>query len=580
MAYKNNAAFGGNCKMSASMAALVASGEPSSALRARLGPAAGKKSGVSVLSYHVFVRCSTTEATSIASIPLAKGRGEVMTAIVPSASLSDFIADERVTRVSAPKRLWPLMDIASPLIGVPQFADKYKVSGKGVIIGIVDTGMDISHEAFAGRVLKIWDQEIAGPGPGTGFSKLGTILTGEAMAASKDVHGHGTHVAGIAGGAGSIYGGIAPETCYLIVKTNFQTSAVVEGVRWIFSEAEKLGRACVVNLSLGGHFGSHDGEDDTSIGISDECREGRLVVASAGNEGRAPIHARKEVGAGPPTRFELAVKPGTSPAGAPPLILNGWYGGAARCETRLHSPTGKKTSWQGLIGKDPAAKSYYLGNDKVVISTPDALAPNGDRQFLMEIFGDADAIQEGTWVLEVRLKSGKASAVDVWLVLDPEGPGAAEFMAPVRDTLIGAPGAAHEAVTVASYTSRNQWNDLSGASVSVGLALHSVSEFSSPGPLRGGRLKPDVTAPGAMIASCSSSDSSVDPNDLVAGNYRMMAGTSMAAPVVTGLLALFLESHPKATPSVAKEWLKKNSCVPHADSGTHDIKWGYGLVKV
>lgn len=60
----------------------------------------------------------------------------------------------------------------------------------------------------------------------------------------------------------------------------------------------------------------------------------------------------------------------------------------------------------------------------------------------------------------------------------------------------------------------------------------------------------------------------------------MMAGTSMAAPVVTGLLALFLESHPKATPSVAKEWLKKNSCVPHAHSGTHDIKWGYGLIKV
>lgn len=577
---KKNTGFGGSCKMSASMAALLASGEGNSALRAPLGPAAGKKSGVSVLSYHVFVRCSTTEATSIASIPLAKGRGEVMTAIVPSASLSDFIADERVTRVSAPKRLWPLMDIASPLIGVPQFRGNYKVSGKGVIIGIVDTGIDLNHVAFAGRVLKIWDQEIEGQGPGTGFSKLGTILTGDAMVASKDVHGHGTHVAGIAGGAGSLYGGIAPDTRYLIVKTNFQTSAIVEGVRWIFSEAEKLGRACVVNLSLGGHFDSHDGEDDTSIGISDECREGRLVVASAGNEGRAPIHARKEVRRGAPTRFDLTVKPGTSPAGTPPLILNGWYGGAAKCEARLHSPTGKKTPWQGLIGKDPAAKSYYLGSHKVVISTPGKLAPNGDRQFLLEIFGDAQSIQEGIWVLEVRLKSGAACAVDVWLVLDPEGPGAAEFMAPVYDTLIGAPGAAHEAVTVASYTSRNQWNDLSGASVSVGLTLHSVSEFSSPGPLRGGRLKPDVTAPGAMIASCFSSDSSVDPNDLVAGNYRMMAGTSMAAPVVTGLLALFLESNPKATPSAAKAWLKKNSCVPDVDSGMHDIKWGYGLIKV
>ena len=89
-----------------------------------------------------------------------------------------------------------------------------------------------------------------------------------------------------------------------------------------------------------------------------------------------------------------------------------------------------------------------------------------------------------------------------------------------------------------------------------------------------------MAAPGAMIASALSSASSVDKSDVIAQGYRVMAGTSMASPVVTGLLALFLETNPKATPAQAKAWLKKNSAVPDSAAGAHDIKWGYGLIKV
>ena len=579
MASKSKAAVGGKNKMSASLAVLLASSE-SGQVEGALDLLSVRKRVPTLLpTYHVLVRCSDPETRSIAGIKLAKGYGQVMTALVPASKLMEFALDEKVLRVSAPRRLRPLMDIAGPLVGAPEYIAQNNVSGEGVIVGVVDTGIDVNHPAFAGRILKIWDQEIAGEGPGTGYSKLGRVLTGAAMDASADMHGHGTHVAGIASGAVAPFSGIAGGAELIIVKTNFQNSAIVEGVRWIFAEAKKLGRPCVVNLSLGGHFDGHDGEDDTSVAISDECGPGRLVVAAAGNEGGDPIHARQVVDSAKAVRFEIKVQPKRSNLSAPWFLINGWYSGKTKCEVRVISSTGAATPWQGLLGTDPAAKTTMLGSDQVVVSTPDSVAPGGDRQFLVEVSGQG-AVQGGLWKVEVRRKSGAASDVDVWLLSDQERYGSAELVSPVFDTLIGSPGSGQDVVTVASYTSRNQWTDISGAPQSVGLAPDTISEFSSPGPLRGGALKPDVAAPGAMIASCLSSASSVDKSDVIAQGYRVMAGTSMASPVVTGLLALFLETNPKATPAQAKAWLKKNSAVPDSAPGAHDIKWGYGLIKV
>ena len=579
MASKSKPAVGGQCKMSASLAVLVESG--------RAAPVLGVSDSLSVKNrapnlaptYHVLVRCSDPDTTSIAGIKLAKGSGEVRTALVPASKLMEFARDEKVERVSAPRRLRPLLDIAGPLVGAPEYIAQNKVSGEGVIIGIVDTGIDVGHPAFAGRIVKIWDQEIPGQGPGAGFSKLGRVLTGGAIDASADLEGHGTHVAGIASGAVAPYSGIAGGAELIIVKTNFQNSAIVEGVRWIFDEAKKLGRPCVVNLSLGGHFDGHDGEDDTSVAISDECGPGRLVVVAAGNEGGDPIHARQRVEASHTALFEIKVQPKKSKLSAPWFLINGWYSGKTKCEVRVTSSTGAATAWQGLLSADPAAKTTMLGRDQVVVSTPDSVAPNGDRQFVVEVTGQG-AVQGGVWKVEVRRKSGVATDVDVWLLSDQERYGSAALLSPVFDTLIGSPGSGHDVVTVASYTSRNQWTDIAGAVETVGLTLDTVSEFSSPGPLRGGGLKPDVTAPGAMIASCLSSASNVDKTDIIAPGYRVMAGTSMATPVVTGLLALFLQTHPKTTPAEAKAWLKKNSTVPDSAPGAHDIKWGYGLIKV
>jgi subtilisin family serine protease len=122
-------------------------------------------------------------------------------------------------------------------------------------------------------------------GPGVAEGSYGLELSGASNESSKDTDGHGTHVAGIAAGAGAKYGGVAPKATLVIVKTDFQDAQIAEGIRYVFRVAGELGLPAVVNLSLGGHFDAHDGSDSLSQLINQESGPGRIVCCAAGNEG-------------------------------------------------------------------------------------------------------------------------------------------------------------------------------------------------------------------------------------------------------------------------------------------------------
>jgi subtilisin family serine protease len=506
-------------------------------------------------------------------IQINQSTGTVRTAFLPMESLDPLSEEPAIHRIKPSRYLRPLMDVAPGKVNLPQFKTGTGLSGKGVVIGVVDTGIDPNHPAFKGRILRTWDQTL--PGSGVSEGGYGIELTGTQLTTSRDEEGHGTHVAGIAAGADSTYGGVAPEADYVIVKSDLQDAHIADAIRYIFRVANELRRPAVVNLSLGGHADAHDGTDSLSQIIDAESGPGRIVCCAAGNEGNDNIHGQATVSKGQMATMRFRV-PDTLVGIA---WLNAWYSGDNTFEVSVRSPGGFVTPFQGVISSGNPSREYSLPDAKIQVVTPGPDPVNGDHNFFVQIRNTVTnfPVKGGVWQLRVRNTSKTDGRLDVWTLDDRS----AVFFSgtSAQDSMkIGSPGAAKSAITVASYTTKVKWKDSGGTAQEVGLALDNISDFSSEGPLRNNAQKPDVAAPGAMIVSALSADSFPDRANRVNEKYVVMAGTSMATPFVVGLIALLLQRDPSLKPEVVKELLRENSLIPGKKPGTFDPKWGFGLI--
>jgi subtilisin family serine protease len=523
--------------------------------------------------------------------------GSIRTAFLPISSL-DELSEEPTIRYIHPARYSNLtMDVAAPAVKLAQFINKTGLTGKNVIIGTVDSGIDPQHPAFKGRILSIWDQTVPGAGvPGIG--SYGFEYTGGQIVGSRDPVGHGTHVAGIAAGNDSVYRGIAPEAKLVLVKTDLKDTSIMDGVRYIFAKAKAAGLPAVVNLSLRAHANPHDGTDIISRLMDQQSGPGRIICAAAGNDsgdgstGGVRLHAEMQLTKGLSQQVIFSI-----PASAPTAPLStvsfiGWYSKFDTIEVSLTSPKGSSTgSIKPEPSTNPTVKRYVLDNTyRVEIETPPPLPGlgNGDKAFVLRVsaLGSTDArplpVPTGFWKLRLRGVAITKGTVDVWSASDAPR-GNVQFVAPMEFLTdrkkIGAPGSAAQAITVASFTSRTQWTSKDGKMQSAsGVVKGTISPFSSTGPLRDGKQKPDVAAPGAFILSALSRDSAPDPTYVVNTYYRASAGTSMSSPFVAGLVALMLQKNSKLTPDQAKQILRKACRIPGKPPGTFDPKWGYGLI--
>lgn len=530
----------------------------------------------------IFIRCNEqTTFDDLPGVQVHSKRGRIRTATVSLDSLSALSEDPNVYRLSASTQLKPLNDVAAIKTNLTNFRlNNHHLTGKDVIVGIVDSGIDPSHPAFAGRILSIWDQTMTGSG--WKLNNFGQILTGGTLGVTSDTNGHGTHVAGTAAGSHPQFFGIAPDADLIIVKTTFNNAHIASGIQYIFSEAARLGKPAVVNLSLGGHFNAHDGTDSLSELINQEVGAGRIVVAAAGNEGTDNIHGAAVIPPGQTVQIPFRVAPNTQPGSPPWVVINGWYDGNANCDISIRTSGGGATPFQPVIQNANPTQLYTINNMRIALTTPPATTTlNGDHEFRLELESNivGGLVQGGTWEIKIRNNGTTPVPVDIWSLV-PDGARDAEFLAPFNDLdmKIGSPGAADGAITVASYTTRNNWTDSGGTGWSVGLMIDDISDFSSAGPLRKGGLKPDVAAPGAMIISALSAQSSPKPQNIVSQGFRVNSGTSMASPYIAGLCALLLQRNSSLTPVAIKQILKNNSHVPGQPSSAHDIKWGYGLI--
>ena len=199
--------------------------------------------------------------------------------------------------------------------GQSPFKTAYR--GKGVLIGFIDTGIDFSHPDFQDsigktRIYKIWDQAggsaIPSRIPMWGYGQVWDSIDINLGNCPHDdvVLSHGTNVAGIAAGNGlalNQYEGVAPESDIIFVASDFSSSnwlqSVADAVEFIFLEAALVNKPCVINISAGEYLGSHDGTDLAAVRIDSmiKAKNGRAVVAAAGNSGNLMYHLGYQVNA-------------------------------------------------------------------------------------------------------------------------------------------------------------------------------------------------------------------------------------------------------------------------------------------
>jgi subtilisin family serine protease len=158
-------------------------------------------------------------------------------------------------------------------------------TGRNVIIGVIDTGIDWCHPAFrksdgSSKILYYYVPETNTEHTRTQIEQF--INEGRC---DGDPHGHGTHVSGIAS-----Y--IAKDADLIVVRTNLYDTDIIQGLQYLRNKKDSLGRPMVVNMSLGGHFGPHDGTSILERAIANLSGSGFVVVAAAGNEGNIKLHAR------------------------------------------------------------------------------------------------------------------------------------------------------------------------------------------------------------------------------------------------------------------------------------------------
>lgn len=408
--------------------------------------------------------------------------------------------------------------------------------GAGVIVGIIDIGGDFAHPNFRKhdgrtRLLSLWHQDgatrrgddvlygrafsstqidraLGEPNP---YRKLGYKLDDR-----EEKGTHGTHVMDVVAGngRGTRQAGVAPEADLIFVDIS-QTDAaragtgafgyfmgdsvmMLEALAYIFRRARR--RPCVVNLSLGSNGGPHDGSSLVEQGIDALVRAqpNRAVVVAAGNAQKDRAHAQGTIA--PRAGKRLAWK---VPASGGELEC--WYGGGL-LQVTLVGPDG--TEFRPVC---PGSSATFGIGKKPYIFIANRLRDPNNGMNQVNIWLDA-GLPAGNW--SVRLRSLSRAPIDwhAWIERALPQP---SFRGPQATHTLGSISTGFQSIVVGAYNAHRRDFPL--------------SPKSSSGQTRDGRPKPDLSAPGHEVSGARSRRRSV----LVA-----RSGTSMAAPAVSGLVAL------------------------------------------
>jgi subtilisin family serine protease len=529
---------------------------------------------------------------------------------------------------SPPRR--PMLDRAAEWIRLPR-TDPAGPRGRGVVVGIVDTGIDPTHydlrdQQRKSRVRWLLDfsRAPAGRHPEleeeygcTGTVQCAIFDNADLDALNEneidrdepqDTFGHGTHVASLAAGSGLAnvtaensvpkYAGAAPEATLISVRATRASGGsifdadILRATRFIFEQAERLGMPAVVNLSLGSEFGSHDGSAALERGLAallEPDIPGRSIVVAAGNSAGVQFNVTTDYPEPLGIHTELHVPRHSAarvPLLTPPSLPKGqrnegtifvWITFRPGDELEVGVDDDDETIMDPLEpGRSGTVKQGELS----------VTVLNGTHGGSSPISTDTNAavvILDGKWVagspFAITLR-GHGTA-RLWVQSEGDigpnnGSSGALFPRAYKASTVSIPASHPLLIAVGATLNRVEWPVHTGKHMvkidQLG-ALQNPPEdtlvyFSGAGPSANGLIKPDIVAPGAFVVGamsrladprtnglgifgaterCRQPDGSVVECNVVDAWHAVTSGTSMAAPLVAGGIALLLERNPRLT---------------------------------
>ncbi|KNE63789.1 hypothetical protein AMAG_08866 [Allomyces macrogynus ATCC 38327] len=461
----------------------------------------------------------------------------------------------------------PQLVYANNLTRVAQVHTDLGVTGKGVKVGVVDTGIDYLHPAFwvPGKQCTQWKGDgcrvVDGKDfVGDAYNANDPASRPAPSASPMDCNSHGTHVAGIIGGKDSLITGVAPDVTFYAARIFGCSGTTATDIILDAIEHAYLAGCNVINLSIG--QGSTFASYPDARAIDKLAVHGLLAAASQGNAGKLGMFQAQSPAA---ARNALAVASiDNTFVNLPSMLVNGVEG---IDPIPYILDTGVKTPWP---------KTVPLAIKLSPLASADActtLLPNALKNTVALLRrGPCTFLAQATTALA-------AGAKGVLFYNDQFGPilevnlGVPEFSAPVA-YLTGYHGMILAQALASSPTATITITDtLVPVMNPTGGQL---SDFSGWGPGAQLELKPDLSAPGGFILSSV---------PLRMGAYTYMSGTSMASPMLAGAMALYVERHGRRkTKFDAVRTAFLNTAIPIAIPGSASpwpvYKQGAGLVDV
>ena len=418
-----------------------------------------------------------------------------------------------------------------------QNPNSLELLGEGVIVAIIDSGIDYSHLDFRHengktRIISIWDQTVTKGTPPKGFI-FGTEYSREQLnqalnqptkeeqlniVNSVDVSGHGTHVAGIACGNGitskGLYKGVASKSDILVVKIGNsigesypKTTRIMEALEYAIQVAIRENKPIAINLSFGNNYGDHGGRNILEQYIDEIAMTWKnSICVGTGNEGNERKHIGKNILIDNSTN-ELLIGPSQGY-----ISLQIWKYYQDNFIINILSPSEKRIEINKYINE---TATYEIENTTIYgyYGQPNPISTIQEINIIF--YPNSRYLEEGIWKIEMIPVEIVDGGYDIWLgssIILNSGTG---FLQPTKYKTLTIPSTSYRAITVGAY---NGMTD-------------SYALFSGVGSIEYGVVgKPDIVAPGVDIISTS-----------VGGGYISRTGTSMATPIVTGSTALLLE---------------------------------------